>query len=119
MAEKLLALAAGKSSMDIGLPPVLVEGRPLGLGRGDTPGSNEGNVLCQSLESFAVRLQHGYGYVASLARVDVLNDPRLARMCASDYVAIGPIFQLLVGVEFFCAHHRNHPPLLHIPEWKG
>jgi hypothetical protein len=40
-------------------------------------------------------------------------------MCASDYVAIGPIFQLLVGVEFFCAHHRNHPPLLHIPEWKG
>ena len=59
--------------------------------------SDQLNIPGQGLEPCTVRLQNGDGDVAGLARVDVLDDTRLASMSSADDFAPGAVFQLFVG----------------------
>ena len=62
--------------------------------------SDQLNIPGQGLEPCTVRLQNGDGDVAGLARLDVLDDTRLASMSTADDFALGAVFQLFVGGRF-------------------
>ena len=52
------------------------------------------DISGKRLTSFAIRLEHCYGHMAGLARLDVSYDARFARMGAADDVASGAVFQI-------------------------
>ncbi|MNY36219.1 hypothetical protein D3C86_1706940 [compost metagenome] len=59
------------------------------------------DVLCEGLESFAIRLQNRNGYCTRLARIDIFHDAGFASMSASSDPALSTVFEFVVGV---CVH---------------